>query len=171
MTAELIPYSGKGLNRLTQKYVGKTYGKITITEIVGIKSKHIMVNTLCECGIPKIIDINDLKRGHTKSCGCLANGPNPNKRRFRYGNTYALRQPEHKAWMFTKYMAQYYEYPICDRWTDKRRGYFNFLNDMGRKPSRNAKLMRIVFRKGYSKDNCYWYNPGVNKLIKAVIDE
>lgn len=166
MTAELIPYSGKGLHRLSKKYIGKTYGKITISEIVGIKSKHIMVKVRCECGKTKIVDINDIKRRHTKSCGCLANGPNPNKRRFRYGDTYALRQPEHKAWMHIKYMAQYYEYPICDRWTNKNKGYFNFLEDMGRKPNSKCKLTKIIFRKGYSKENCYWYNPEVHKGIK-----
>jgi hypothetical protein len=170
MTAELIPYSGKALNRLIGRYVGKIYGKVTIIEIAGKKGKgHVMVKILCDCGRVGVVDINDIKRLHTKSCGCLTIGKNVNKSgRFKYGTVLAVKQPENKAWAHIKQLAREYEITICERWLGRRTGYANFLKDMGRRPSPAHKLVRVSFSKGYNKDNCRWLPPKKERIGESV---
>jgi len=49
-------------------FVGKKYGKITVLSFLN-KNKKVRVS--CECGRKTIKYWNDIKYGHTKSCGCM----------------------------------------------------------------------------------------------------
>lgn len=60
--------------------VGEKYGKYTITsdgESVTFKSgqKKRLVDVLCDCGTPKKVFYSNLRKGATKSCGCLHANP------------------------------------------------------------------------------------------------
>lgn len=60
--------------------VGEKYGKYTITsdgESVIFKSgqKKRLVDVLCDCGTPKKVFYSNLRKGATKSCGCLHANP------------------------------------------------------------------------------------------------
>lgn len=52
----------------------RTYGRLLVT---GINKRDcygkIYYDCICECGNRTIVNSNDLKSGHTKSCGCLRN--------------------------------------------------------------------------------------------------
>lgn len=62
---------------MTEIIPGERFGKLTIT---GVSEPHYtksgrkieMVICNCECGNQKIVSINHLRSGHTKSCGCIA---------------------------------------------------------------------------------------------------
>lgn len=45
---------------------------------------------------------------------------------------------------------------VCDRWLDKEQGFWNFIKDMGDKPSSKHSLDRIDNEKGYEPSNCRW---------------
>lgn len=56
--------------------IGRKFGKLTVIERVESRvtpsgQKKIMWRCKCECGNEKIVSSQDLKAGHTKSCGCL----------------------------------------------------------------------------------------------------
>lgn len=53
-------------------YLGKKYGKLTIIDIYHYgKYNFRKCKCICECGNIKHVDLNNLKRGFTRSCGCL----------------------------------------------------------------------------------------------------
>lgn len=47
---------------------GKKFGELTVIRYLGNRKYYC----LCSCGSNCIVDSDNLKRGHTKSCGCLA---------------------------------------------------------------------------------------------------
>lgn len=53
--------------------VGNKYGRLTVISFAGIKHKQAAWNCLCECGRLTVVCSQNLKRGNTRSCGCLRN--------------------------------------------------------------------------------------------------
>ena len=56
--------------------IGKRFGKLTVVKrepnhITPSRQKKAMWLCVCDCGNEKIVSSQDLKDGHTKSCGCL----------------------------------------------------------------------------------------------------
>lgn len=49
---------------------GKIYGKLTVLEYISEKGKKSKWKCKCECGNIILVDGADLRRGHTRSCGC-----------------------------------------------------------------------------------------------------
>lgn len=69
--------------------VGERLGKITVLEVLGIakdfglSGRGLMVQGKCECGNLWRGPLTSLRRGNTKSCGCIPTGvvPDPNRER------------------------------------------------------------------------------------------
>lgn len=56
----------------TLDLTGQKFGRLTVIEQIGIsKDGQKTYKCKCECGTEKIITSGNLRRGHTKSCGCL----------------------------------------------------------------------------------------------------
>lgn len=54
---------------------GKRFGRlVTIERVESAKGGHARWRCECDCGNETIVHANSLKRGFTKSCGCLKNG-------------------------------------------------------------------------------------------------
>lgn len=52
--------------------VGEKYGRLTVIEITEKRSwGSVIVKCRCDCGEERLINAHSLKRGLTKSCGCL----------------------------------------------------------------------------------------------------
>lgn len=66
---------------------GQIYDRLTVIEkAISIKGKSRWL-CQCSCGNIKIINTNDLKRGNTKSCGCLNNELRKDRaKNFKYIN-------------------------------------------------------------------------------------
>lgn len=49
---------------------GQKFGRLTLIKRI-VKNRCSFYKCICECGNEKIISYNNLRSGHTKSCGCL----------------------------------------------------------------------------------------------------
>lgn len=54
---------------------GQKFGKLTAIKFIEIKNGRTLWEWKCDCGNTKIIDCGYVKRGYTKSCGCLLKQP------------------------------------------------------------------------------------------------
>jgi hypothetical protein len=128
---------------------------------------------VCDCGTEAVVFGVVLRRGDTRSCGCLAREDTAGRRaaRTKHG---MYRTPTYKSW---KSMVQrccdshtdkWRHYggvgvTVCDRWNPKAGGSFeNFLADMGGRPE-GTTLGRFGDVGDYEPGNCAWQTDAEQK--------
>lgn len=68
--------------------LSRRFGKLTVVKFVGVKNGgDSLYECICDCGNTTIVPSNKLKRGHTKSCGCIQSDMRRN-----FGKTEAARR-------------------------------------------------------------------------------
>lgn len=132
-----------------------------------MKGKYLarMAQFKCVCGKLFICSIASIKKGNTKSCGCLRKEIT-SKLNIKHGH--GVRGKESKefiAWIAmisrceSVNAAQYKDYggrgiSVCERW---KSSFKLFLLDMGEKPSDRHSLDRFPDKNGnYEPKNCRW---------------
>ena len=148
--------AGRGLflQAATMKIkTGDKFGRWTVLKTgfsIGRTPKSVC---RCKCGTVKQLANQNLKEGHTKSCGCV-----------RFEKIKGLsRTPEYWVWKgmiarcHNPKCAQFKYYgargiSVCKRW----RKFLNFLKDMGNRPSDKHSIERVKNNLGYSPKNCTW---------------
>ena len=143
--------------------VGKKYGGLTVFDRAGSsKDGKARWLCLCECGNKSTINGTSLRRGLTKSCGCLQKERLGNSRRTHGRGE----SPEYKSWCnmktrcYNKNDKAFSRYGgsgivMCDSWVSS---FENFFEDMGERPT-GTSIDRIDNNKGYCKENCKWSTP------------
>jgi hypothetical protein len=136
---------------------GHVYGRWTLLERIPGKRAYLCK---CECGTVKPVHTTHLRRGKTKSCGCL------DRELFRArSTTHGMSNTvEHRTWLSMRdrcrnpKVAHYECYggrgiTVCERWMDS---FENFYKDMGPKPSARHSIDRINVNGNYEPGNCRW---------------
>jgi hypothetical protein len=52
--------------------IGLRYARLTVLRDAGIQKSRGMVLCRCDCGAEKVIEARRVRKGLTKSCGCLS---------------------------------------------------------------------------------------------------
>ena len=109
----------------------------------------------CECGGSATVREDRLKANTTLSCGCLRDDAS-RERQYRHGGKAGGKvAPEYHVWQALLHRQQ--EASVCRRWRALGgRGYAAFLEDLGRRPSPDHRLVRLNEQRGFSPANCAW---------------
>jgi hypothetical protein len=138
-----------------------------------------MVEAQCECGQITVANLDNIRSGHTRSCGCqkilssTGRAKHGHSRKGIRTRTYQIYRDMRTRCENARY-AEFHLYggrgiTVCDRW---KQGFEFFLSDMGEAP-RGMTIERDRVNEGYSPENCRWATPAeqsVNKRNNVFIE-
>lgn len=149
------------MGRKMKDLTGMVFNNLTVIRFIGRTNNRYLWECRCACGSILNVDRNNFVSGHTKSCGCLLLIFMA-KKFTTHGESDKTK--EYRAWCsikkrcFTKSIAAYSRYggrgiTMYAPWAES---YTNFLQDVGRAPSRYHSIERVNNDGNYEPGNVCW---------------
>lgn len=146
---------------------GRTFGRLTVIQFAGTNKRgSYMWLCECECGNTKVVDGADLRRGGTKSCGCLA-AENTSRRTYVHGMTGTK---IHNEWLRMKTRcreetpygpSQYSKrgITVCEKWANDFQSFYDDVSVLDNFGEPGYSLDRIDNDGDYEPGNVRWATP------------
>ena len=164
--------------------LGQKFDRLEVTKLIEKTSGgQLTWECKCDCGNTTKVLGKNLKRGATRSCGCLhreiatiTHTKHGHSKRGQVSRTY-------KSWRDMKERCNnpknhaYKDYggrgiQVCNSWLDEEVGFSNFLNDMGECP-KGMSIDRKNNNGNYEPDNCHYTTPrnqNNNRRDNVIVD-
>ena len=145
--------------------IGQKYGRLTVENVIYQKGKETRVDCVCECGNRKQIRICDVRKGHTKSCGCLKK-----ERISMVGYKHGLSAKDYRLYGIWSKMIRRCSNPndsnfkdyggrgikVCDEWLGENGSLKFFKWAYGNGYEKELTLERVNVNGNYEPSNCTW---------------
>lgn len=144
--------------RTNEDLTGQTFNRWYVEKQLDerLRNGSIFYQCKCSCGNQSSVESSALRKGRSKSCGCL---------QLEWATKHSMWNcPEYKTWVSMHQRCNnpnhtsYKDYgargiKICDRW---RNSFQHFYDDMGKRPSPNHTIDREDVNGNYELSNCRW---------------
>ena len=149
--------------------VGARFGHLVVEAIhPGSHTKHKTVQCRCACGKQVVVDIFNLARGRTRSCGCktgelLAKHHMYNTNLYHVYSAMIQRCYNHNCPAYRNYGAR--GISVCQAWREDARAFLDWARAGYRQ---GLTLDRIDNDGNYCPENCRWVTHQVQQTNKRT---
>lgn len=135
--------------------IGQRFGRYVVIQTGAPQGSRKRPRYLCQCdcGKQRLVTSENLKSGHSLSCGCISKYLCAIVGRQSFPRHGRSESPEYQIWANVKYWGAKNGFPVS--WDN----FEDFLADMGESPTARHRLRRGDLSGPFNKGNCFWAEP------------